>query len=114
VITDVVGPPDRQRNVALPSGYTLSGSVRCGAGLANTFVLAVPHPPLSSGRLDGWGRFAGADGGYALALQPGTYTLVVTPPGNTHLPTRTQQSLTMQSDRQLNVDFCVLLPLIRR
>jgi hypothetical protein len=114
VITDVVGPPDRRRNVALPPGYTLSGSVRCGGGLANAFVLAVPQPPLSSGRLEGWGRFAGADGRYALALQPGAYTLVVTPPRSSGLPARTLQGLTLQSDRLLNVDLCVLLPLVRR
>jgi hypothetical protein len=115
VLTAVNGPPDRQRNVTLPPGYTLSGSIRCGSGVANAFVLARPDSPLSAGSFDGWGRFAGTDGTYGLALQPGTYTIVVSTPAAHQLPGRVIPSVDIRSDRILDIGLCnTFLPLTRR
>jgi hypothetical protein len=115
VITAVNGPPDRHRNVTLPAGFTLSGSIRCGIGVANAFVLARPDPPLSAGSFDGWGRFAGTDGTYGLALQPGTYTIVVSTPAAHQLPGRVIPSVDIRSDRILDIGLCnTFLPLTRR
>ncbi|MFQ5613126.1 MAG: carboxypeptidase-like regulatory domain-containing protein [Anaerolineae bacterium] len=112
VVTNVVGPPDKHLDVALPTGYTVSGTVKCGQGVANTFVHAAPEPPLSSGRLSGWGRFSGADGYYALALQPGAYTVTVDPPGG-GLPTRIVTAIIVTQDLTLDFDYnCIFLPII--
>jgi hypothetical protein len=112
-MTNVVGPPDVERNLTLPTGWTVSGTVRCGSGLANAFVEAQPHPPLSAGRFSGWGRSAGADGFYALALQSGVYTFVVSPPGDSSLPQRIIPMVVVTQDLTLNFDYhCICLPII--
>jgi hypothetical protein len=98
VITNVSGSPDMLLHLALPVGYTISGTIRCGNGLANAFVFAAPQPPISAGYFGGWGRFAGVDGFYALALQPGVYTLTVSPPSGSNLPVRIIPEITVQQD----------------
>ncbi len=112
VMTDVIGPPDALRNLTLPAGYTLSGTVRCGAGVANAFVHAAPHTPIAGDDINGWGRFAGSDGFYALALQTGTYTVSVSPPGGSWLLGRIVPSLVMTRDVSLDFDLCVFLPIV--
>jgi hypothetical protein len=112
VVTNIAGPPDVRRNVTLPAGYTVSGTIRCGCGLANTFIEAAPQPPLSAGGFHGWGRFAGADGFYAMALQPGVYTFTVNPPG-VDLPDRVAPLVEVTQDMTLNFDYhCLFLPII--
>jgi hypothetical protein len=113
VMTNVIGPPDAERNLTLPTGWTVSGTVGCGGGLANSFVEAQPYPPLSAGRFSGWGRSAGADGFYALALQSGVYTIVVSPPGS--FAQRIVPMVVVTQDLTLNFDYdCVFLPIIRK
>lgn len=105
VATSVVGPPDVELNVTLPAGFTVSGTVRCNQQvLANAFVFAAPDLPVSAGFFGGWGRFAGAGGSYALALQPGTYTFIVTPPDGSTLPKFTVPLVEVQEDLTLNFD----------
>jgi hypothetical protein len=113
VITDVAGPPDIQRNLTLPAGYTVSGTVKCGGGLANAFVSAAPQPPPYAGFFGDWGRFAGADGFYAVALQTGVYTFTVSPPGGSSLPQLIVPSVGVKQDMTLNFDYyCIFLPII--
>ena len=114
VVTNVNGPPDIQHDLTLPAGYTVSGTVGCGGGLANAFVTAAPQPPLSAGIAGRWGKFADANGFYALALQPGTYTFTVTPPGAT-LNEIVLPMVAVNTD--LTIDFpypCTFLPAIFR
>ena len=105
VVTNVVGPPDVELNVTLPAGLTVSGTIRCRQQtLTNTFVFAAPDLPVSAGFFGGWGRFAGADGFYALALQTGIYTFIVTPPDGNILPRFTVPMVEVQADLTLNFD----------
>jgi hypothetical protein len=113
VVSDVVGPPDVELNLTLPAGHTVSGTVTCGGGLANAFVSAAPKPPPSAGFFGDWGRFAGADGFYALALQPGVYTFTVSPPGGSSLPQLIRPMVEVKQDFTLNFDYlCLFLPVI--
>jgi hypothetical protein len=114
VVTGVSGPPDIQLDVTLPSGHTVSGMIRCAdKELANSYIEAQPHPPISIGDgFFGWGRFAGADGFYALALQPGIYDFYIDPPGD-DLPTYTRPIVTVNQDLILTFDYCtIFLPVI--
>jgi hypothetical protein len=107
VITNVAGPADVRRDLVLPSGYTVSGHTY----LANTFVLAIPHPPLSNGHFEGWGQFAGTDRRYALALQPGIYSFRSSPPGSA--ASGGLSMIRVQGDLVLNFGFYLYLPLIQ-
>lgn len=113
VITDVHGPADQVRDVALPAGVTLSGQLRCGNLVANAFVLATPHPPLSAGSTDGWGRFSGAGGDYALALQTGTYTTTFAPPAGWRFPPPLIAQRTLTANLEVNLS-CVFLPIAQQ
>lgn len=111
-VTNITGPPNVQRNLTLPAGHTVSGTVRCGNGLANAFIEAAPQPPVSAGSFHGWGRFAGTDGFYAVALQPGVYTFTVNPPGD-DLPNRVAPLVEVTQNMTLNFDYhCLFLPII--
>ncbi|MCA9922506.1 MAG: hypothetical protein KC421_09045 [Anaerolineales bacterium] len=92
-------------SVTLPAGFTLSGLISCQGGLANAFVFADPRPPLSAGNYNyGWGDFAGEDGRFRLALQPGTYDLAIVPPENTGLA-EINDTITVDQDLTLDYDF---------
>lgn len=112
-IIDVHGPLDQQRDVTLPAGVTLSGTLRCGAAVANAFVLATPLPPLSAGRTEGWGRFSGAGGGYALALQTGVYTTTIAPPAERSFPPPLIAQRMLVADQVVNLS-CMFLPIVQR
>jgi hypothetical protein len=114
VITDVSGPPDVPLNVMLPAGHTVSGTIRCGSGLANTFVQAAPQPPIPGDDIGGWGQFAGSDGFFALTLQQGVYNFTFDPPDSTSLPRRLVPMVVVTQDLSLNFDYCTFLPLIFR
>lgn len=115
VLTSVTGPPDLQQNITLPAGYTVSGTIKsCIHGLAGAFIHAAPKPPISAGRLGGWGRAAGADGFYALTLQPGVYDFTVDPPPQTLFSQITMPSVVVTQDLTLNFayDCSLFLPQI--
>jgi hypothetical protein len=79
--------------------------------VANAYIEAAPQPPLSAGRIGGWGRFAGSDGFYALALQPGTYTFTVSLPGD--ILQRIIPKVTVTQDLTLDFDYyCIYVPII--
>lgn len=112
VVTNITGPPNIRKDVTLPTGKTVSGIIKCGSGLANAFIEAAPQPPVSAGSFGGWGRFAGADGFYALALQAGTYTFTVNPAGD-QLPNQALSLVEVNQDLTLNFDYlCLFLPVI--
>ena len=84
-------------------------------GLANAFVSAAPQPPPSAGFFGDWGRFAGADGFYALALQPGIYSFTVSPPGEIPLPKIILPIVDVTQDLALDFDYhCLFLPIVLR
>jgi hypothetical protein len=115
VITDITGPPDVRLDLTLPAGHTVSGTVRLhGDGVANAFVHAALYPPIPGDDIGGWGRFAGADGFYALALQPGIYTFTVSSPGNL-LPDRVVPMVKVQRDLTRDFDYYpIFLPFVVR
>jgi hypothetical protein len=110
VATNVMGPDDVELNIILPTGYTIAGSVRCGATpVPNAFVEARPHLPLSAGHFSSWGDFAGGDGYYALALQPGDYTFVVSPPKNSGFSQLIMPGkFKVQQDFTIIFDYCTI------
>lgn len=116
VITNVVGSPDQNRDVTLPVGFTVSGTVfidNCTTPLPNAFVSATPHPPALAGQFGSWGKFSGEDGRYALPLPPGSYTITVAAPPSFMLPALAYAA-TITEDTTLNLyyPFCMLyLPL---
>jgi hypothetical protein len=111
VVTNLTGLSDTQ-NVPLPIGHTISGTVRCGTGLPNTFVHADPDLPSLAGQFGGWGRYTADDGYYALALQPSTYTLSADwPPSGS--PDRLVPTVVITQDLTLDFAACtVYLPII--
>jgi hypothetical protein len=114
VITNVMGPGDVRLTVTLPAGHTASGWVTCGAGVANAFVHAAPEIPIPGDDINGYGRFAGSDGFYALALVSGTYTFTVAPPAGSLLPGREVPSVVVTQNVTLNFDLCTFLPIVAR
>jgi hypothetical protein len=113
VVTDIIGPPDKALTLTLPTGYTVSGTVRCSNGLANAFVHAAPHPPIPGDDIGGWGHFAGSDGFYSLALQPGAYTFTVSSPEGIALPQRVVPGVVVTQNLTLNFDYhCFFLPIL--
>ncbi|MFQ5435128.1 MAG: hypothetical protein ACE5FD_09660, partial [Anaerolineae bacterium] len=107
VVTDISGPPDREVNVLLPAGHTVYGSVsKCGAGIANAFIFAAPHSSIITGHFfGGWGRFAGSDGSYGIALQPALYTIIVVPPPMTGLDNIELPGIRLSADTNLDFEF---------
>jgi hypothetical protein len=113
VVTDIMGPGNVQLTITLSAGNTVSGWVRCGTGVAHAFVHATPQIPIPGDDINGYGRFAGSDGFYALALVTGTYTFTVSPPDRSDLRKRIVPMIEVMQDLTLNFGLCTaLLPAI--
>ena len=116
ITTGITGVGVVALNFNMPVGHTLYGNIKCASPLANSAILATPvngSPIVTGSVLNTWTAFTDSNGDYALALQPGTYNIVLDTPVIAGGGTETYNNVEISADTVLNMGSCLLyLPMI--